>query len=402
MMKDVVGLLIALLALPALWLPSISEAICLFRFPARRGRRGPSDQQPRLLFLIPAHDEELLIGQCVDALLAMEYPAGCRKVVVVADNCLDRTAEVSRQHGAECLERRQPDMPGKPHALAWALGQFDLGTFDAVVIVDADTAVATAFAKGLAEHAPLREQVLQASFMVLNEDETWLTRLGGLLSRCRYEVTYPLKARGGVNCPLTGNGMCLGTTVIREHGWRAFSIAEDSELYVQYTLAGVPIRHASSAVLYSQESSSLSQGATQRHRWLAGRLQALWRYGPALMRSRTIGLHQKLDLVVELVLSSPILHAAGACGVALLLWWLDPWGAGGPLALVSVSSLAGLVAVTLIAVVRHPHPAKVALAALFLPFYAGWRVLLFARTVLTVNDTRWQRTTRSPAGPPTE
>src|SRR5438876_4591966 len=222
-----------------LWLPLLSELFSLFaRRVAGLQVSRPPGEIPRLLFIVPAHDEELLIARCARSLLGMAYPASHRRVIVIADNCSDATARLAREHGAETLERIDAKLPGKPRAIAWALSQIDLRKWDACVIVDADSTVAPTFALGLAKLAPLNDIVFQPNNGVLNEFENWLTRLGGLLGRCRFQVTYPLKQSAGLNCPIS-NGMGIGTNLLIRDGWRSFSITEDTELYAIYTEAGV-------------------------------------------------------------------------------------------------------------------------------------------------------------------
>lgn len=378
-----------------LWLPPFSELLCLIARPRPGSKReGPLS---RFLFLVPAHNEHLLISSCVSSLVGLDYPATARRVIVVADNCDDDTATLARAAGAECLERTDLENPGKPHALAWALSQIQLSDWDAAVIIDADTVVDSDFASSLDQYAPLKEIVVQANFLVRNEAESWLTRLGGVLSRCRYEVSYPLKERARINCPMTGNGMCIGAGVLEREGWKAFSITEDSELYVLYTVAGVRIRHGARASLRSQEVSSMSQGVTQRRRWLAGRLWVVRRYWREIVASRAIGWHQKLDLLVELLLSSPVLHgllAVLVAGAALAFLSGPPalWLAG-----LALLSIIGTVLTTLIVLWRHPEPWPTLVAFLHLPVYAVWRVLLFLGTILTIGDKRWKRTARKRA-----
>ena len=57
----------------------------------------------RFLTLIPAHDEALVIGDCLAALMADRRPDD--PVVVVADRCTDDTAAIAREMGAIVLER---------------------------------------------------------------------------------------------------------------------------------------------------------------------------------------------------------------------------------------------------------------------------------------------------------
>lgn len=389
-------LVIAVIGLVAvLWLPLLSELLSLLtRWRTDSPVNQPPGEIPRLLFLVPAHDEELLIARCVRSLLEMAYPATHRRVIVIADNCSDATARLGREQGAESLERIDPSLPGKPRAIAWALGQIDLRQWDACVIVDADSTVASGFALGLAKLAPLNDIVFQPNNGVQNEFENWLTRLGGLLGRCRFQVTYPLKESAGLNCPIS-NGMGIGTNLLIRNGWLSFSITEDTELYAIYTEAGVVIRHAIAASLYSQEAHSLQQGATQRRRWIAGRFRIIREWGPRLLRSPHIGWRQKLDAFVELALPAPVLHlvvavaviAAALVGVGGKLgWWI---------ASLAIASLSALVVTTVTVIARHPQPWRTLSSFFMLPMYAVWRLVVVLGTMITLRDTTWRRTSRT-------
>jgi 1,2-diacylglycerol 3-beta-glucosyltransferase len=378
-----------------LCLPALSDGLCLL---ARRRRATPGRQDAsvepvaRLLFLVPAHNEELLIAACVRSILEMNYPPVARRVVVVADNCTDATAALAREAGAETLERHDLQQRGKPRALAWALRELPLVEWDACVIIDADSTVDRGFAYGLGGEAPLRDRLVQAYFGTLNESESWLTRLAGVLTRCRYEVTYPLKQAAGLNSPLTGNGMCIGTARLRADGWQAFSLTENWELYAQYTAAGCQIRYAGGARLFSQEAHTLRSGATQRRRWLAGRLSVLRHWGGRLLRSRHIGWHQKLDALCELGAPSPVLHLVFAGAVAAAAVTLLPRPMGAAIAVVALLSLSSLVATTLLVLRRHPERWSVAAAFLMLPVYAAWRAALAGFTLVTLREQRWRKT----------
>ena len=92
--------------------------------------------------VVPAHDEEAGIARTIASLAALDYPASMFRVVVVADNCSDATAERARAAGATVLERVDTQRRGKGYALSFA---FDAclrdGRASAVVVVDADTSV---------------------------------------------------------------------------------------------------------------------------------------------------------------------------------------------------------------------------------------------------------------------
>src|SRR3954468_19991773 len=113
MWADVV---LAWCALPVLMASSYLAALAALRC----RRPPPVAPVPSLRFdvVVPAHDEENGIGETIASLLSIDYPRSLFRVLVVADNCRDRTAERAEAAGAEVLVRQQPDHRGKGFALA--------------------------------------------------------------------------------------------------------------------------------------------------------------------------------------------------------------------------------------------------------------------------------------------
>jgi cellulose synthase/poly-beta-1,6-N-acetylglucosamine synthase-like glycosyltransferase len=109
------------------------------------GRPKPTSDGPepshQIAVLVPAHDEEQLIGRCVESLLAQSYPHDLYRVIVIADNCSDRTADNAEAAGAEVIVRDEPNARGKGQALRWAMDRLLAAPNppDAVVVVDADS-----------------------------------------------------------------------------------------------------------------------------------------------------------------------------------------------------------------------------------------------------------------------
>ena len=119
---------------------------------SRAGRRrtdggGAAAAGHRIAVLVPAHDEEPIIGSTVGSIVGQDYPAALRTVHVVADNCTDRTAEVARHHGAEVHVRDDTLAPGKGPALGWLVQRVlaEGPRPDAFVVIDADTTMLPSF-----------------------------------------------------------------------------------------------------------------------------------------------------------------------------------------------------------------------------------------------------------------
>lgn len=389
-----IGLSLAVGALAfVLLLSSASDLLSAARLVVgMRRRQPPADRRaPRFLFLVPAHDEEDALPACLGS-LARAGAADWGEVVVIADNCADRTAAVAWSAGVRCLVRTDPATPGKPRALAWALTQLPYREFDAVVIVDADTEVDREFAARLACAAPLRNKALQPFNGVLNRGENALTRMAALLSAADHELAYALKTRAGLNVPLSA-GMCLGSDVLAAYGWTAYSTCEDWELYALLTARGVRIEGVPDARIFAQEASTLRASATQRRRWTGGKLAVLRTQLWPVIRSGKIGVAQKLDAIAELMRPGPVVHlclVAAAGGLTLLLRLsAAPWLLGALLV-----SLLRPAAYTIAATARTPEPGRAIAAFAFLPLYAAWRAWTVLVTLASLGDKAWVRTAR--------
>ena len=101
---------------------------------------------PRVTVIIPARDEAINIGPCLDGVLAQTLPASRLSVLVVDDGSSDGTAEeVLRRAARDPRVRlvRAGELPagwlGKPHA-CW-LGALEAGDADWLCFLDADVRV---------------------------------------------------------------------------------------------------------------------------------------------------------------------------------------------------------------------------------------------------------------------
>lgn len=81
--------------------------------------------------IIAAHDEEGVIGGCLDALAREDMDL---QIIVSANGCTDRTAEVARSRGAVVVERSEPGKPGALNAAELVADGFPRVYLDADII----------------------------------------------------------------------------------------------------------------------------------------------------------------------------------------------------------------------------------------------------------------------------
>lgn len=387
---------------PVLWLSPLSDLLSLTRMAGRRRRDSgvtadapvtgtPLRARPRILFLVPAHNEALLVEGCVHSLRRLDREHCESSVAVLIDACTDDTAGIARRGGAEIVDFGHATPMGKARLLEQAVSRNLHEPYDAMVIIDADSLVDQRFADIVACSASLRSTVQQGYHSLSNPRESWLTRLAALLNSVRYEGQLMLRAQAGLNTPLTGNGMCLGRDVLRQHGMSCRTIKEDLELYARYTLAGVRIHFRPSAVVYAQESRSLAEARTQRIRWEAGKWEIAMRYAMPILRS-PLPLRQRLDALSEITHHGPVLHTFLALALALPL--LGRPGYAGMLGLVLLTSIVPLLIWILLALRRQPDRLRLLAALACLPAYLLWRIGIFVTGTFSRSGKVWRRSPR--------
>ena len=388
-------------AAPVLWLSPLSDLLSIVRVVALRlaypGRKPeqlevvPPTRRPHVLFLVPAHNEALLIKHCVQSLCQLHRRHCDSTVVVVVDACTDDTAAIARCAGAAVLDFGHSTPIGKARLLDQAVRRGVHESYDAVVIVDADSIVDQRFADTVGSSPMLRSTVQQGYHSISNPRESWLTRLAALLNSVRYEGQLVLRAQAELNAPLTGNGMCLGCEVLNQHGMHCRTIKEDLELYARYTLAGVSIQYCPSAVLYAQESRSLAQARTQRDRWARGKWEIVRRYAWPICIS-PLPLRQRLDSLSEITHHGPVLHTFTALAIGLPL--IGNPGYAGLVGQLLLASIIPLLVWTLLAFRKQPERFLLLAAFACLPAYVLWRIGVFATGALSRSRKEWRRSPR--------
>lgn len=97
-------------------------------------------------FIIAARNENAVIGNLIDSIKNQNYPSELIDVIVVADNCTDNTAEISRQHGAIVYERFNNILIGKGYAMDYVFNKIceergDYTCYDGYFVFDADNII---------------------------------------------------------------------------------------------------------------------------------------------------------------------------------------------------------------------------------------------------------------------
>lgn len=308
--------------------------IGLFGFGKYKKDYRDHDPGSRFLVLIPAHNEERVIGDIIRNLEEMDYPRELYDYYVIADNCTDRTAEVARKAGARVIETRKetPDAPtGKPIALRKALDSLGdyRNRYDLMMVFDADNLMDTnMFREVNSQYLDKnRPDFIQCYLGVKNKEGVvaWFCYSGYTLTNRFFDLA---KHRLGLNCPIGGTGFAMSTEYLYARGgWTTMSLTEDFEIQVEATLEGRRILWNHCTRVYDEKPTRLRAAIRQRTRWGQGQWYVTFRNTGNVFRSffaGRIGAGEFLSLLTYMysVAALPLSVVQGFAAAGA--WLIDP------------------------------------------------------------------------------
>lgn len=347
-----------------------------------------------LAVLVPAHDEELVIRDTLAALTPQIQPH--QRLLVVADNCTDKTADIARSMGAEVIERFDAERRGKGYALDYGVQHLAAtNPPDVVVIVDADCEVQPGAIATLAQTAIATQRPTQSIYLMeIPPNPSAKDTISALAIRVKNLVRSLGLAQINQPCLLGGTGMAFPWSAIQSVDLATGNIVEDMKLGLDLAIAGYSPKFTPSAAVVGRLPQQEAAATSQRTRWVHGHIQTLLSYGPRLFweafRQRRFDLFcLALELCVP-PLSLLVMLWLGVTALALVgglvgLSWLPALSA---IAVGTLLVLAILIAWAGFA--RQDLPAKVLLA---IPVYLLWKIPVYLKFVKGP-ESSWVRTAR--------
>lgn len=289
---------------------------------------------PRLAVLMPAHDEALGIGDTLDSLSGELSPND--RLLVVADNCTDATAEIAEAHGAEVIRRTDASRRGKSYALDFGIRHLSDAPPDVVVILDADCRLDRGSLRTIAARAFEIARPVQAHYELLPPPGTPST--GRAIAVFAAKVKNYLRPLGlyrlGLPCQLAGTGMAFPWKAFTQADLKSGELAEDLVLGLDLARAGLAAEFSPAARVTSHFPISAEGTSTQRARWETGHIATILRRVPGhlveAIRTRNLAL---LALALDAAVPPLALQAMALMALFTVSLLATAWGGYGALAL---------------------------------------------------------------------
>ncbi|MFT3978303.1 MAG: glycosyltransferase family 2 protein [Sphingomonas bacterium] len=384
------GWLIALpLALPLLVL---AVELALGLIPRSKSGTDAAGPPPRAVILMPAHNE----CQSIAGTIAALAPAIAENMtlLVVADNCTDDTAAVSRAAGAEVIERTDPARRGKGHALAFGRDWLANDPPDCVIVLDADCMAEPGALERLARASTTLGRPVQGSNLLCPAPgDGPMVQISNFAFLIKNLIRQRGDARLGAPAILGGTGMAAPWRLFADAPLATSDLAEDLALGIHFARGGANPCFVEDARIRSAPASHADTLA-QRTRWEHGFIGTARRHALPLIAEGIARMRPGLAWLALHLLVPPLalLVALGGAGLVLC----------GLLALAGASWLPALLivlclgAVMLLLVLNWAISGRDTISGATLariPLYVAWKLPIYLR-LIGRRQHEWVRTRR--------
>ncbi len=275
--------ILATLVIIAVGVPSLflSTELLLGMWPWRQFNTDDM-QRDGCTILIPAHNEEPIIAKTLSRLIKGLDPRD--RIVVVADNCNDKTVEICQQFDVEVIERHNKQLRGKGYALDFGIQHIAKNPPKTLVIFDADSVFTFESLDILVSQSERKNSIVQSMYLMKSPEGSPCTTRAAEFAWMVKNKTRPIGMhRLGLGCHLQGSGMAFPWKLISNISLASGNIVEDLELSLKLAGQGHKVLFEPSAEVISYFPSSAAGLKSQRTRWEHGHLASIGGQLPKLM-----------------------------------------------------------------------------------------------------------------------
>jgi cellulose synthase/poly-beta-1,6-N-acetylglucosamine synthase-like glycosyltransferase len=371
------------------------ETIAAIALPEKALARVPGERiRGSVGVLIPAHNEEDVLPETIPGILRQLRRGD--QLLVVADNCSDRTATLARELGADVVVRTDPINRGKGFALDCGIRHFANDPPKVVVVIDADCSVSDFAIDRLSEACQATNRPAQAlDLMICGPNSTQSTRVREFAWRVKNWVRPLGLSSLGLPCQLMGTGMAFPWEVIARAHLATGALVEDLKLGLELAARGHPPVFCPGAVVTSEFPATSEGSRSQQLRWERGHLGLIMAEIPWFLVKAVPSVDLKL-LVLALDAAVPPLSLLSLLVLFFLGLGLGAWlmGMGATALVVSLLAFAGLTLATMGCWLKAGRDLLPLRSVYLIGANALTKVPFYCRIMIQRNGRAWIRTDR--------
>ena len=232
-------------------------------------------------FIISARNEEQVIANLIESIKQQDYPTDKYKIYVIADNCLDNTASIAKEHGAIVIERHNTQKIGKSYALDEILKYAinDEERIEAFIVFDADNVVDKNFTKEMNKAFDAGNIIATSFRNSKNYGSSWVASGTGMTFFRECRVMHRMRSRLNMTTYVSGTGFLVSKQIIIENGgWVNHLMIEDVEFSIDEWLKGYKVAYVADAIMYDEHPKNFKDSFKQRMRWCKGNHQCFHKF----------------------------------------------------------------------------------------------------------------------------
>ncbi len=236
-----------------------------------------TNKKSRLAIVVSARNEENVITNLIKSIKNEKYPKEMVSIFIVAHNCTDSTASISRKNGAIVYEYNNLNESKKGFALKYLFEKIDedygINSFDGYIVLDSDNTIKEDYLSKMNDAfiANDKKCIITSYRNSSNFGENSISAQYGLFFMMSNRLG--LRGRTVLNASgrISGTGFLIPSEYLLE-GWNYYSLTEDLEMTACEIINNHKIIYCDEAEFYDEQPTKFKVMYKQRLRWEKGLL----------------------------------------------------------------------------------------------------------------------------------
>lgn len=341
--------------------------------------------------IVPAHNEEKIIESTLQYLLQKVDP---NDILVVADNCSDKTAEIVRGNNIEVLQRVNSELRGKGYTLAYAVRYLNKNPPDVLIFIDADCRIKKGSITQLASISFHEKCPVQCvNTMTLGRNSSMKYHIAAFAFYLKNFIRPLGLTKLGVPCLLTGTGMAIPWDVAQKVDFATGDIVEDMQVGIQMVRKDHHTLFYREVVVESSFPEDERALQTQRTRWEHGHLATIKKNVLGLLKM-AINQRRMENFIFALELAVPPITLYVSILVVHMVIAITLATNNSAALKISSIPLVILTIALLIGWIKYGMKILPMRSIVQIPFFMLWKIPLYLRYFLKP-ENKWIKTERS-------